>query len=169
MGWGKRGMDFWGCPQQGNVGVSWECRDPSLCQPHPCVPGHGERGQCPLQGAVGAQTWLPAAHQPAAAPVHGAGRVPGDRAPRSQRGGAQGVPPGEDVSAPGQVGAAWGAEGAAMGSAGIAVPWTSLEACPRGICPHSWNWAFPVGAMGCSWPLWVTASPSSPLPGVPCA
>jgi len=67
------------------------------------LPGHGERGQRELQGAVGAQTRPPAPHQPAAAPVHGAGRLPGDGAPRPQCGGAQGVSPGEDVSAPGQV------------------------------------------------------------------
>lgn len=54
------------------------------------------------------------------------------------------------MSAPGQVGAGWGLRVLAGALVALLCHGASLEACPRGICPHSWNWAFSVGAMGCS-------------------
>lgn len=65
--------------------------------------GYGEWGQRLLQGAVRPPTQPSAPDQPAAAPVCAAGCLPGDWQPRWQCGGAQGVSPGEDVSAAFQV------------------------------------------------------------------
>lgn len=73
------------------------------------------------------------------------------------------------MSAPGQVGAGWGLRVLP----GTLVALLFLGACPRGIGLHSWAVALELGLFwGCHGMFLipeVTASPSSPLPGVPCA
>ena len=110
--------------------------------------GHGERGQRVLQGALWPPTQPSALDQPAAAPMCAAGRLPGDGEPRRQRGGAQGISPGEDVSAAFQVRGGVGALGfwvpSALPLSGIwgrdqSLAWRACVFPGVLVCVHSGN------------------------------
>lgn len=115
LSWGEGASDrpvwfdlVWRSSYRGLATVLVELSDPaslkvvlSLWLPHHL--GHGERGQRVLQGAVRPPAQPSALDQPAAAPMCAPGCLPGDWQPRWQCGGAQGVSPGEDVSAAFQV------------------------------------------------------------------